>query len=191
MRAIDVESNECGMCSNCQSYNELFASQAASSQAIAIKEEERKSVLEALTRVKQNCPVCFDSACNGVQCLTAYDYCYKCLGWRHGDAKECLANNPPLGTPATMCPYCLVIYGDDIPYSGKLHHSIAGQCPYKERIKLILLHDTIDKRDNGASARLRITSCAKNNDLWFKYMHENLEAIEDIHLHEQANQLRL
>ena len=190
LRAIDVNSEECGMCSNCLTYNKKFASQAASSQAIAIEEGERQSVLEALERVKTQCPLCFQSSCNGVRCLNK-DYCFKCMGWRHGDAKQCLANNPPLGTPAKMCPYCLVIYGKDIPHSGKLLHSVAGQCPYKDRIKLILLHDTIEKRDNGESARCRIISCAKNNDLWFRYMHDNLEAIDDIHLHDEANRLRL
>lgn len=185
MKAIGVESEECGMCSNCLKYNVQAAAKAASQKAIRVEEEIRNSVLESLESMTQACPACFDVSCNGVKCL-AGNHCFKCLGERHGDAKQCLANKPSLGDPVKMCPYCLVIYGNDIPYSGISQHNSAGECPYKERVKLVLLHDTIGKNDNGETARLRIESCAKNNQLWFRHMHDNLEAIRDINLCQMA-----
>jgi len=57
-----------------------------------------------------------------------------------------------------------------------------GHCIFKDQIKRVLFYQVanIQVKDGGASAKLLLEVCLRDNEVWYEQMGKNLKLIEDL-----------
>ena len=68
---------------------------------------------------------------------------------------------------------------DILESSTRDEHRI-GHCTFKDQIKRVLLYQVSSKTDKGASAKLLLDGCQRDNEVWYEQMKKNLRLIEDL-----------
>ena len=48
-----------------------------------------------------------------------------------------------------------------------------GQCVFKDQIIRFLLHQVSSKKDKGASVKLLLDKCLRDNEVWYEQMGKN------------------
>jgi len=177
-----IDSSSCNACSKCLSHNNINKSALQAKTAINAEEQNIQTVLCALRVMEQTCYVCRAKSCDGVSCRPPYSYCYAC----HGNSRQndhprqtCPVDHPQrVDTHKQSCGYCYMAISDRIANRGALEQHKQNSCPWKKRVKRVLLYAHENLSDKGVSARQFLSSALTNHSRWFTAMATNIQKID-------------
>jgi hypothetical protein len=176
LRKCGVESPDCKNCTRCIENHPAVRAAIEAREAERKEQEDRGFVLGKLAQLRLMCAVCLKAECSGLSCFQDKDdRCFRCHGRGH-QSRGCKMMGLP--TNQQCCPFCLLLFDEDISDTGFDFHKVRGQCPLKDRVKRVMLHPVQQKCDGGSSALERVGPCMSSPRIWIKRMAESFREID-------------
>lgn len=193
LATIDVDSNDCDMCSWCTSNNPLLAGADEALEYINQQNEDKRYVLENLPQLLDRCAACNNErgVCYGNECLVNYqERCIKCHGEFQTTLREhqriCKATSITLYGKST-CIYCFLHQDakgelpNDFPTTECGNEQSRLKCPLGDRVRRILLYDIQNNHlnDDGSMAQVRLKTTGRSSELWYQTMAKNMRQMTE------------
>ena len=179
---FNIRSTACLYCSNCKKHNVIQHAADAANHILSTEQQNVNIVLQALLVMKHSCFICRRTECDGVSRCLDKQICYACHApvRRNFHRRElCPACHPIIDTKSQSCPRCFLATSKLIPDRGSREDHQHDKCPYKKRIKRVLLYSVENKLDGGTSARNLLVSTLSNHTHWFSVMAKNITSINN------------
>jgi hypothetical protein len=153
---------DCGACDHCRLRPVAITARNAFrdyNQARQIQQDARAALLE----MREACPLCYDSGCDGTSCGVQIGSCHVCFGSHY--RKDCPYGNLTQLLGRSSCHGCFEMK-DCLNH----HQHKIGQCLYKKRIKVLVFESA---RKSGIDCKEYIRQVYATPQAWMKFLANN------------------